>query len=107
MAGTRTHDVGALRELPSVDAIMRHPDIGALVGTLDRAVVVELVRDALAELRREARLGTSGTLVADGSLAGLAVGRVLSAAARVRRPSLRRVINATGVVLHTNLGRAP
>src|SRR5215207_6526233 len=104
MAGTGTREAHVLGALPSVDAVLRHPDVAALAGALDRAVVVDLVRDALGELRREARVGTLDD--AD-SLAGLAVGRVLSAASQIKRPSLRRVINATGVVLHTNLGRAP
>jgi len=61
--------------------------------------VVTVVRGVLEELRAEIRGGQAG---------GLAVeARVEQTLAAIERPSLRRVINATGVVLHTNLGRAP
>ena len=93
-----------LRALPSVDAVLRHPDVAALAGTLDRSFMVELVRNAVGELRREATVAASDAVPMG---TGMAVSRVLAAVAKVRRPSLRRVMNATGVVLHTNLGRAP
>src|SRR5260370_32642128 len=64
-----------------------------------RSLVVEVVRGALEDLRAEIRNGRDD---------GLAVeARVERALISLERPSLRRVINATGVVLHTNLGRAP
>ena len=90
--------------LPSVDSVLRHPDVSALTGTLDRTLVAELARSSLAALRGALR---SGEQPPRERLTGEAVTRVLALAAELRRPSLRRVINATGVVLHTNLGRAP
>ena len=92
----------AFRRLPSVDALLRHPDVAALAGPLPRAVVVELAR---AELER-ARAGVRAGGALDSDLGALAAG-ILERARRLGRPSLRRVVNATGVVLHTNLGRAP
>jgi L-seryl-tRNA(Ser) seleniumtransferase len=91
-----------LRQLPSVDALLRQPDVAALAGPLPRSLVVELVRSELEHARAVMRAGSRpagdpGTLVAG----------VLERARRLGQPSLRRVINATGVVLHTNLGRAP
>ena len=79
------------RSLPSVDAALSDPAIAGLVGRHPRAQVVDAVREALAE-RRARRAGGEG--LADQVSASL-------------RPSLRPVLNATGVVLHTNLGRAP
>ncbi|MGI9539932.1 MAG: L-seryl-tRNA(Sec) selenium transferase, partial [Miltoncostaeaceae bacterium] len=79
------------RALPSVDAVMGRPEVRALVNEHPRAIVVDAVRDALAG-RREDGSGADG-------LGG-------DVAARLR-PSLRRVINATGVLRNTNLGRAP
>jgi L-seryl-tRNA(Ser) seleniumtransferase len=74
-----------------VDAVLAGDDVGALLEQHPRGVVVDAVRAALAH-RRAAMLGPDG--LADELRAALV-------------PSLRRVINATGVVLHTNLGRAP
>jgi L-seryl-tRNA(Ser) seleniumtransferase len=99
-----------LRRIPSVDAVLRQPDVAALAGPLPRAVVAGLVRDELAAARRRLRLREGGPPDAAAGavpeLGALAAG-VLRRAARLGRPALRRVINATGVVLHTNLGRAP
>jgi L-seryl-tRNA(Ser) seleniumtransferase len=90
-----------LRRLPSVDEVMRRPEIEALADGLPRRVVVEAVRRAL-ESRRRRILG--GETVEE-----LEPGRqeIERLAADSQRPSLRRVVNATGVVIHTNLGRAP
>jgi L-seryl-tRNA(Ser) seleniumtransferase len=79
------------RSLPSVDAALADPGVAALVERHPRGQVADAVRAALAE-RRARRDGPEG--LADDVRAAL-------------RPSLRRAINATGVVLHTNLGRAP
>ncbi len=79
------------RALPSVDAVMRGPEMAGLLARAPRAAVVDAVRDALAG-RRARGAGPEG--LADEVAAAL-------------RPSLRRALNATGVILHTNLGRAP
>jgi L-seryl-tRNA(Ser) seleniumtransferase len=82
----------SLRDLPSVDQVLR--ELGNLEGW-PREVVVAEIRDILTELRE--------TGAASGSVVGLVSDKLRA----LREPSLRRVINATGVVLHTNLGRAP
>jgi L-seryl-tRNA(Ser) seleniumtransferase len=79
------------RALPSVDAVLREPDVAGLLAEAPRAAVVDAVREAL-EARRARGHGADG-------LAG--------EVAAALRPSLRRALNATGVILHTNLGRAP
>ena len=79
------------RALPSVDAALAQVGIVALLDAHPRGHVVDAVRAAI-DARRERGGGIEG-LVDD--------------VAHRLRPSLRRVINATGVVLHTNLGRAP
>jgi L-seryl-tRNA(Ser) seleniumtransferase len=81
----------ARRGLPSVDAVLRRADVAQLLERAPRAAVVDAVREALAG-RRARGAGAEG------------LARELAAALR---PSLRRVVNATGVILHTNLGRAP
>ncbi len=86
------------RALPSVNALLEREEIRALMQEAPRALVVDAVRQAVASFRE-------GGMVPDGSAAWATV--VRGALARAQRPSLRPVINATGVVLHTNLGRAP
>jgi L-seryl-tRNA(Ser) seleniumtransferase len=79
----------ALRSLPPVDALAAQVDA-------PRAVAVAAARAVLAERRAELLAGEGG----DPDLAA-------RARAWVARPGLRRVVNATGVIVHTNLGRAP
>ncbi len=86
-----------LRDLPSVEEISLR--MAALHPHLPRALVVSEVRAAIAEARREILAGGAPKF-------GIEV-YVTQLLAELQRPSLRRVINATGVVLHTNLGRAP
>ncbi|MFL5606160.1 MAG: L-seryl-tRNA(Sec) selenium transferase [Gemmatimonadaceae bacterium] len=86
------------RTLPSVTALLDSAGVRALLGTAPRSLVVNAVRDVVARVRE---LGGAPT---DDDAWAQAVAERLTAS---RRPSLRPVINATGVVLHTNLGRAP
>lgn len=87
-----------LRDLPAVDQVLAA--LGHLEGRFPRALIVEEVRRAIEQAREEIR---AGKFAASGSIEQ----RVERNLARLEAPSLRRVINATGVVLHTNLGRAP
>jgi L-seryl-tRNA(Ser) seleniumtransferase len=86
-----------LREIPPVHEILER--LAPALARFPRALLLDEIRRALEEIRREIRAGHS-----DGP--GIEA-RVLNALAALERPSLIRVINATGVVLHTNLGRAP
>ncbi|MBZ5726379.1 MAG: L-seryl-tRNA(Sec) selenium transferase [Acidobacteriia bacterium] len=86
-----------LRELPAVHEVLER--ISPLLARFPRTLVVAEVRRALDELRAEIRSGRGSDLPAEA--------RVERSLAALEQPSLRRVINATGVVLHTNLGRAP
>lgn len=90
------------RNMPSVSDVLAHPSaVGVLEDGFSRDAVVGLVREALAVARDEVRGGAGAPSVSD---VAEAVAR--SAAARWAAWP-RRVVNATGVVLHTNLGRAP
>ncbi|MCW2285415.1 L-seryl-tRNA(Ser) seleniumtransferase [Rhodoblastus acidophilus] len=102
----RAPDAGLLRRLPPVDELLRSALLAALEPDVGRAILLESTRAEISAAREaiaQARLG------GDEFEAYL---RILPAriAARARKnlePSLRRVINATGVIIHTNLGRAP
>ena len=95
-----------LRSLAAVDEVLREPAAQALLERYPRALVVDAVRTLLARLRKEILAGSALTqdpaAVTPAALVPW-VARLLDAATT---PSLRRVINATGVVVHTNLGRA-
>jgi len=94
------------RKLPSVDELVRTPPVFALAASEGAAAVTDAARAVVDRLREE---------ISSGLLDGLGLDLALSSVAeaieeqlrRGQRLSLRSVINATGVILHTNLGRAP
>jgi L-seryl-tRNA(Ser) seleniumtransferase len=91
-----------LSALPQVDALLRRDDVGALVDRYGRGPVTEALRAVLAEVRERARGGAAEVPPVE-RLVGRTTARLAARDAR----GLQRVINATGVILHTNLGRAP
>ena len=84
------------RLLPSVERLLQEPTISVLLATAPRSVVVAAAREALAAAR-----SGRGDVPEDWGA------EVAERASRITRRSLQPVLNATGVVLHTNLGRAP
>jgi L-seryl-tRNA(Ser) seleniumtransferase len=94
------------RTLPSVDEVMRIPAVSALTASDGHASVVDAARIVLASLRREITTGLLDGDALELALSGLA-GAVEKQLRQALSYSLRSVINATGVILHTNLGRAP
>jgi len=92
------------RRLPSVDAILSSPPFQALLERHPRERVLTRLRARIERLRKEL---AAGRTVGDPDSATWWAREVADALAEDAVPSLRRVINATGVVLHTNLGRAP
>jgi L-seryl-tRNA(Ser) seleniumtransferase len=88
----------ARRALPSVGALLERAPVRALLDSAPRTLVVDAVRATVAQARE------SATAPRDDEAWAAAIAERL---AELSRPSLRRVINATGIVLHTNLGRAP
>src|SRR6266403_571492 len=94
-----------LRQIPSVDELLAQPRLAALSKRVERNLVVEVARTVLADLR--ARIAGESNWTALG-LNGASVEELISTEVeRILSRSLQPVINATGVILHTNLGRAP
>lgn len=93
---------GRLREIPSVDRVLQHAALTEVRQLLPHSVIVAAVRDELHAARAVAAGDTEQSL----SVEEIAM-RALARAGNLSEPTLRRVINATGVVIHTNLGRAP
>ncbi len=93
--------VSELRKLPGVDALLQGPRMEELIGSYGRQLVVDATRKELEAIRQRIQ---SGTLCPSESLLVEAIGHRLT---KLATPTLTPVINATGVVLHTNLGRAP
>ena len=93
-----------LRRLPGIDELLAHPRLVELAARTDRGLVVEVARTALVDLRASI-LGSESKIVTLGpeSLEE----RIEQVVSRILARSLQPVINATGVILHTNLGRAP
>jgi L-seryl-tRNA(Ser) seleniumtransferase len=96
-----------LRQLPKIDEIILLLEKTKVFERAPREIVVRICRSAVAELREtilKSRDGGKGFVPPSPE-------QIASSAARkvedLHRPSLRRVVNATGIVLHTNLGRAP
>ena len=87
-----------LRALPSVNELLQDPRLVALASEHGHELALGVARDAIAAAREKIAAGEQATdLVAD----------ALERAEGAGAPRLRRVLNATGVVVHTNLGRAP
>jgi L-seryl-tRNA(Ser) seleniumtransferase len=92
------------RRLPSVDELLAREPLASLAREVDRALVVSAARAVLDTLRAQI---AGDPAAAERRLAGRVEAEVAALVRQWLQPSLRPVINATGVVLHTNLGRAP
>jgi L-seryl-tRNA(Ser) seleniumtransferase len=98
--------VHLLRRLPQVDELLRRPELAPVINPLPRTLAAAVVRQVLAEQRHVINTAPPEALPAELDEAALL--HVLREALRAAAlPSLRRVVNATGVVIHTNLGRSP
>ena len=93
-----------LRELPSVDELLAGARLRELAERAGRGIVTQTARNALADVREKLKSGKGGATT---DLGAQIEARIVADVEAMLVPSLRRVINATGVILHTNLGRAP
>jgi L-seryl-tRNA(Ser) seleniumtransferase len=103
-----------LRQIPSVDELLAQPRLASLAKRVDRALLLEVTRATLADLRAKiagdplirdiATLTQAQVLTLD---AAALEEHITSAVEQILSRSLQPVVNASGVILHTNLGRAP
>ena len=91
-----------LRQIPKVDELMKQPSLQELCQRVPAQNVTQAVRQILEDLRGDILGGKLEQLPEVDSLCQ----KIVADATRQAEPSLRRVINATGIILHTNLGRA-
>lgn len=90
-----------LRNLPSVERVLNSIALESAVQSIGRDSVADLTREALTAARRKVMSGASAPTAED------VAHQVLNLIGELAAPSPRPVINATGVIIHTNLGRAP
>ena len=95
------HDM--LRRIPKVDRVLEWPEIAALLKAYPRSAVLAAVRNTLGDLRGQVRTGQRDLLPDPNDMVAL----IMSELFRRSSSSLRPVINGSGVVVHTNLGRSP
>ena len=89
------------RNIPSVERVISHGELADLIEAHSREWIVDLVRQRLEVAREEVRQGGEAPSISEVSEA------TRRAARGMTRPAPHPVINATGVIIHTNLGRAP
>ncbi|HSG28955.1 MAG TPA: L-seryl-tRNA(Sec) selenium transferase, partial [Candidatus Krumholzibacterium sp.] len=94
-----------MKKLPSVEKVLEEECVSLAVNAFSRGGIIRLIRDSIGRYR-EALLNGEKDASGEEILAGIA-GEVAGEIRRIGSSVQRRVINATGVVLHTNLGRAP
>lgn len=93
------------RQIPGVDQLLIHPAVESALTSYPKALVLKAIHQVLDSIRTDIKEGRISEAAA--GLDGESVSsRVMETLAILSRPSLRNVINATGVVVHTNLGRS-
>lgn len=97
--------MNSLKNIPPIDEVIKQPGIQRLIDKHNREYVLSLTREATGQLRKEI-LQDRVDIDREQALQAI-LSRVEDAAAKSNRGNMKRVVNGTGVVLHTNLGRAP
>ena len=91
-----------LRQIPKVDELLKEAKLEALLAEVSEKIVTRAIRQGLDELRQSILEGKIEEMPGKEAICD----RIASIARREASPSLQRVINGTGIILHTNLGRA-
>jgi L-seryl-tRNA(Ser) seleniumtransferase len=95
----------ALRQIPPINDVLESPRLAPFRALLQTPFGARILNDILGETRKQ--LTTEGVVIGRPELTTHIAERIAIRIQESLKPSLRRVINASGVVLHTNLGRAP
>ncbi len=95
-----------LRKLPPVDEILLAPEIDKLLKEYPRSVVVDSIREKIDHTRRDISRDVKGTEAELKVSKDRIIADVTEHVKEQSKPSLKHIVNATGVVLHTNLGRS-
>lgn len=105
MAKQNESTEAVLRKLPAIDTLLKEPDFESSIAELGRTVVVNSIRQAIEEVR-ELILAEAPTETDEGTIRQKIIIDVKHRLKTITQPHYRRVINATGIILHTALGRA-
>lgn len=89
------------RDFPAVEELLQHPDLADAVSLVSRPIAADVIRDVVADTKHRL-IETERPLTLDSLLTA-----IRGALRAMRREATTRVINATGIIVHTNLGRAP
>ncbi len=89
-----------LRNIPQVEKLLQADEISRFISGIGRAAVIEAVREVLSDVRKKVEMGDNVSLES-------IIPAVVSRCLLKKRRKLQRVINGTGVIVHTNLGRSP
>jgi L-seryl-tRNA(Ser) seleniumtransferase len=96
-----------LKSLPSIDLVLARPEVAELAKLYSHELAASWARAAVEQIRAEMLAGKKFALGPDDKLdPAVVTDRIRERAHELLRPSLRRVVNATGIVIHTNLGRS-
>lgn len=90
------------RQIPSVEELLKSPSLQSLIQRHSRQFVADIVQEVLAQLREEIRVRGQGSGVRGEQIEA----KIKHKIEQILKPSLKKVINASGTILHTNLGRA-
>lgn len=101
------NSIDVLRLLPSVDQMLRKPEVQDMMERHARATVTEALRRVLQETRQSIMEDEYNGEISAGAIEGRLVRALDERLKKESRGKLREVINGTGVVIHTNLGRSP
>ena len=93
------------RSIPKVDIILEFEAIKASIEKYGREIVIDAIRIEMDELRKF--IGATDSEEAAKEAIANVVSSIVKRAEKMLQPNMRRLINATGTILHTNLGRAP
>lgn len=94
-------DQTKLRQLPGVDVIIKQQEIASLTSKYGHELVIQITRQIIDDIRSEILKGKKVPGIQQ------ICEEVLNLTDKLTTPSLKKVINATGIIIHTNLGRAP